>query len=274
MPIPIPGLVSEALRRSTVSVRSRTRQSSGAGSGVALNDDTIVTNAHVVQSSGLEIESWDGRVVGAKLFRIDRTRDLALLKAPDLRAEPAQLGNSETAHPGTPVFAIGNPLGFTGAMSSGVIHSAYTGNGYRWLCADIRLAPGNSGGPLANIAGQVIGINTMVISGGLALAVPSRSVQSLLRAGHNRQRLGVTLRPLPQGIIILEMKPGSPADAASLRPGDLLVAVNDRPLILIEDLQMAADASERITLDFRRGGEAQLRRVVLQVPRRNSARAA
>jgi serine protease Do len=172
------------------------------------------------------------------------------------------------------VVAIGNPLGFTGAMSSGIIHSAYTGNGYRWLCADIHLAPGNSGGPLADLSGQVLGINTMVVSGGLALAVPSRSVQAFLDNPQQRRPLGVTLRPVRGGLLILELLDGAPADQASLRPGDLLVALNEKPLQFVEDLQMAANESEIVTLDFRRGGETQVRRVVLRVPRREAVRAA
>jgi serine protease Do len=266
-------LICEALRRTTVSIRTG-GEFEGTGSGVALNNNLVVTNAHVVHGSEVHVESWEGRVAQARVLKVDRGRDLALLEAEDLRAEPAQLGDSDVARPGLPVVAIGNPLGFIGAMSSGIVHSAFAGNGYRWLCADIRLAPGNSGGPLANFSGQVLGINTMVASGGLALAVPSRSVQAFVQSGHSRRPIGVTLRPVSGGILVLELLPNGPAEQASLRPGDLLVSVNEKPLRFVEDLQVAANESETITLDFRRGGESQLRRVVVQVPRRSSARAA
>lgn len=274
MPIPIPGLLGETIRRSTISIRSQAGRHGGTGSGIALKDDLVITNAHVVHGAHIEVESWDGRVLPATVQRIDRGRDLALLSAKGLRADAAQLGDSGTARPGTPVLAVGNPLGFTGAMSSGIIYSSYVVNGYRWLCADIRLAPGNSGGPLANFDGQVVGINTMVITGGLALAVPSRSVQAFLTTGQSRQPIGVTLRPIAGGIVILEVRPGTPADHASLRPGDILVAVNAKPLDLVEDLQIAANQSENVIVDFRRGGDPHLRRVVLNVPRRSAARAA
>ncbi len=274
MPVPIPGLICESLRRSTVAVRTQGSQVGGTGSGIVLNDDAIVTNAHVIHGRAIEVESWDGRVAAARAMRIDRRRDLALLEAKDLQAQAAQLGDSDLARPGMTVLAIGNPLGFTGAMSSGIVHSNCVMNGYRWLCADIHLAPGNSGGPLADFSGQILGVNTMVTMGGLALAVPSRSLQAFLKAGQSRRLIGVSLRPTSQGMLILDVTPNGPAAQASLRPGDLLVRVNDAPLRLVEDLQIAADTSETIALDFRRGGEAHLRHVVMQVPRRNSAKAA
>ncbi len=114
-------------------------------------------------------------------------------------------------------MAIGSPLGFAGALSTGVAHSI----GGPWIYADVRLAPGNSGGPLANARGEVIGINTAIVNG-LGLAVPSNDAVEFLRYGP-RPSLGVTLRPEAHGLRILRMEPDGRAAAASLREGDLLL---------------------------------------------------
>ena len=289
MPVPIPGRIAEALRRSTALVRSGGRTHNGNGSAVVLADDLVVTNAHVIQGRELTVESWEGRSVVARLVRLDRTRDLALLEVKGLGAPSAQLGDSDLVRAGTAVIAIGNPLGFTGAVSSGIVHATSapvhtahpSGIGsQRWICADLRLAPGNSGGPLADLRGQVIGINTMVISGGLALAVPSRSVQMFLAQKHGKRSLGVTLRALDSearsGILLLEVEPDGPASRASLLPGDILVAANGRQLQFADDLQNAMYSSDSslLAVEFYRGGEKRLRKVTIQLTPERVATAA
>jgi|SRR3954468_1313633 serine protease Do len=272
MPLPVPGRVGESLRRWTVVVRSG---AGGMGSGVLLHDNFLITNAHVVRAREVTVESWEGRTATARLLRVDRGRDLALLEAKGLHSDPAQLGDSDLVRPGMPVVAVGNPLGFTGAMSSGTIHSVMVGAPYRWLCADVHLAPGNSGGPLADLTGQVIGINTMVMRGGLALAVPSRSVQAFIKGSDPRRQLGITVHCVSTGLIILEVAAGSAADQASLLPGDLLQTADDRPLRSAEDLQLAAGAADDIlSIGFRRGGESRVRRVAVRIPRARAATAA
>src|SRR3954453_16125253 len=271
MPLPVPGRVGESLRRWTVVVRSG---AGGMGSGVLLHDNLLITNAHVVRAREVTVESWEGQTARAQLLRLDRGRDLALLEATGLRSDPAQLGDSDLVRPGMPVLAVGNPLGFTGAMSSGTIHSLVVGTPYRWLCADVRLAPGNSGGPLAGLTGQVIGINTMVMRGGLALAIPSRSVQAFIQGSDSNRQLGITARCLPAGLLILEVATGSAADQASLLPGDLLLTANDRPLRCAEDLQLAASVVDVLGIEFRRGGEPRVRRVTVRIPRARAATAA
>ncbi len=196
MAIPVPGRIAEALRKSTVQVRSGRGHREGNGSGVVIAPEQIVTNAHVMQGERPMVESWEGKTVGATLIKLDQRRDLALLAVPGFDGAPATLGDSSLLRPGTPVLAIGNPLGFIGALSSGVVHSVgrppwdfrpYAGSD--WICADLRLAPGNSGGPLADFFGHVMGINTMVASGGLALAIPSRVVQAFLSRRHGQAAL-------------------------------------------------------------------------------------
>ncbi len=276
-PLPFPGRVAEALRRSTVQVKTEANESGGLGSGVMLSGDSILTNAHVARGSGITIECWDGTPATAIAIRSDSRRDLCLLQcSTNLSGVPVTFADSDRLQSGTPVFAVGNPLGFIGAVSRGVIKSvgpvAYRSPLLRqsWVCAWLRLAPGNSGGPLADFSGNVIGINTMVISGGLALAVPSASVQSFLKSPG--LILGVTIRPvrLPSretALMILELARDGAAEAASLLPGDLLVSANARKLHSPDDLQRSMDEapSGRLHLTFRRGNHPNARQVTVQL---------
>src|SRR5208282_1770804 len=110
---------------------------------------------------------------------------------------------------------------------TGVVHSVGALAGFAarpWVVSDVRLAPGNSGGPLANARGEVVGINTMIAAGGLALAIPSQAVNHFLSAPLEEHGvLGVVVRQIRAGLIILEVIPGSPADRASLLQGDILL---------------------------------------------------
>lgn len=158
MPLPVPGRVAEMLRRSTVQVAGSgsTVQVTG-GSGIALEGERVLTNAHVAGRERLSIESWEGDRLGASLIKMDRRRDLALLRVPGLRVTPGTLGDSDALRVGTPVVAVGNPLGFTGAVSSGIVHRigpVHSFGALQWIHADVRLAPGNSGGPLSDFQGR------------------------------------------------------------------------------------------------------------------------
>ena len=177
------GEIAERLRRSTVAIHVGGR---GGGSGVIWSaNGTIVTNAHVARGSRLQVELWDGHQFDAKIAARDPRRDLASvqIEASDLAA--VAVADSSAIRPGELALAVGNPLGFLGALSTGVVHAIGPVRGIglqSWVQADLRLAPGNSGGPLANARGEVIGINTMV-AGRLALAIPSNAVASFLSAG-------------------------------------------------------------------------------------------
>jgi serine protease Do len=275
MPIPVPGRVAEALRRSTVQVRSGTGYRQGNGSAVVLTDQQVITNAHVIQDRHLTVESWEGKTVSASVLKIDRSRDLALLSAQNLQAPAAQLGDSDELRAGTPVIAVGNPMGFVGAVSTGIVHAiGPVGPISRspWIHADVRLAPGNSGGPLADLQGQIVGINTMIAAGGLALAIPSRAVQSFLTRTTSQRSLGVVVRPIhlkerSVGMMILELVPGGPAERASLLPGDTLIASNEKRFRFFDDLQSAIDEAPGalLRLKFYRAGEEKLRQVAVQL---------
>ncbi len=284
MALPVPGRIVEMLRRSTVEVVSGSSRGSGTGSGTIVTESQVVTNAHVVRGTPVTVTSWQGDRLPATVLRIDERRDLALLDVRGLQAPASPLGDSDTLRPGTPVVAVGNPLGFIGAVSSGVVHSigiARAMNGRTGICADLRLAPGNSGGPLADYRGQVVGINTMVIGGGLALAIPSRAVQLFLKRNRSDFKLGVVIRPIELkdkslGFMILEVNPGGAAHRASLLPGDVLIGADYRRFRSLEDLEAVTHGSAGpvVTLDFYRADQANVRRVALSVDQKPDLSAA
>jgi serine protease Do len=256
--------VAAALSRSAVQVQSRRL---GAGSGVIwYSDGLIITNAHVVRGSRATVKLADGRVFDAACTNRDRQRDLAALKIDATDLPAATIGDSDALRVGELVLAVGNPLGVVGALTTGIIHATPKNTPRRWVQADIRLAPGNSGGPLANAQGIVIGINTVVIAGGLALAIPSNTVERFLRLGEQRPYLGVTIQPvlIPQrhrrtlGLLILEVSQGSLAESAGLLTGDVLIGVADQFFKATTDLAQALwqiSSGDTLQLNFIRGGK-------------------
>ncbi|MGI8690854.1 MAG: S1C family serine protease [Thermomicrobiales bacterium] len=257
--------MAEQLRRSTVQVRGR---GPGGGSGVIWRaDGLILTNAHVARGPRATIVLADGRTFAAIVTARDEHRDLAALQVDATDLPAAIIGDSDALRIGALVLAVGNPLGLTGALTTGVVHAAASPDGPRghgWVRADVRLAPGNSGGPLADAAGQVIGINSM-IAGGLALAVPSNAIARFLRGAAARPALGVTMRSvqLPLGgkivfgLLIMDVAAGSPAETAGLFTGDVLIGTGGalfvRPDSLMQALYDAAPGN-MLRLDIVRGG--------------------
>ena len=263
------GEVAERLRRSTVQVVTT---GYGGGSGVIWSaDGLIVTNAHVIRSANPQVELWDGRRLDARIGSRDPRRDLATLRIGATGLPAARAGDSGAIRPGELAIAIGSPLGFAGALTTGVIHSADR----KWVSANVRLAPGNSGGPLANAQGEVIGINTAVVNG-LGLAVPSREVKEFLLHGA-RPRLGVELQAVAVGrgrlgMLILNVESESAAAAASLHPGDILVGVNGRRFESMDSLGDALDSgAATVRLEFVRGDPSRVRETVAQLSARAEA---
>jgi serine protease Do len=284
MPFPVPGRITDLLRRSTVQIRAASGRMQGSGSGIALNDGRIVTNAHVLVNDDPWIETWEGHTERARIVKRDQRRDLALLTMQKLSLTTATL-SSRSVERGQPVIAVGNPLGFIGAVSTGVVHATgpVRGLGYsRWIQSDVRLAPGNSGGPLANIHGEIVGVNTM-IAGPLALTIPTDIVQAFLSSPSQAHSLGVTVRPIwvrspgaPNrfGLILLNVDSGATADRASLLAGDILVAAAGKALESPDDLYDAISANDTLSLAFLRGGSSQERRVKVQLAPPQEANAA
>jgi serine protease Do len=271
------GEIAEQLRRSTVLIHSGGR---GAGSGVIWSEDgLVVTNAHVIQGSRVNVQLWDGREFEAAIRSRDPRRDLAQLRIDATNLPAASAADSSKLRPGELAIAIGNPMGFIGALATGVIHAVGPLQGVgrqTWVQADVRLAPGNSGGPLADAHGRVIGINTMV-AGRLALAVPSNAVRDFLSSGPANAWLGATVHPalIPRsanggktfGLVVLEVEPGSPADLASLMSGDILLGTGEKSFTAIEDLTDALQGSSPriLRVEFLRGDYRKIRRVSVQL---------
>jgi serine protease Do len=269
------GETAERLRRSTVQI---TIAKCSSGSGVIwTTGGTIVTNAHVASEDRVDVKLWDGRSYPGTVTARDLRRDLAKLQVKALDLPAVTPGDSRSLRIGELVIAVGNPLGFIGALTTGVLHALgpipQLGR-LPWVQADVRLAPGNSGGPLADAQGRVIGINTMV-AGGLALAIPSRDVAAFLEKGASSPLLGVVLRPvwLPMvlsqrrfGLVILETKPASAAERASLFPGDILTGVDGKVIQQPDDLADALQSAQNrvLRLQFIRGNRSAVREVAVE----------
>jgi len=280
------GEIAEKLRRSTVLIFAGAR---GNGSGVIWSaDGAIITNAHVARASQIRVQLWDGREFDAALVSRDTRRDLAELRISAANLPAASPADSSQVRPGELAIAIGNPLGFVGALTTGVVHAVgplRRLGSEPWVQADVRLAPGNSGGPLADAHGRVIGINTMV-AGSLALAVPSNAVTNFLAADPIDAWLGVIVAPVrvPRpasrskvfGLVLLEVEPDSPAANASLLPGDILLGTGEKSFASLDDLASALQGSgpRLLRLAFLRGNYERFRQVTVQLGAQRISRSA
>lgn len=173
------GAVADALRRITVEI---TGDGGAIGAGILWPRGCVVTSAHVIRAERVTVRLVDGARVEARLVARDRAADLAVLAAPGGGLPAATLATAG-ARVGSLVVAVGHPLGIRGAVTTGIVHAIapIVPGGPAFIQADVRLAPGNSGGPLADVSGAVLGLNAMV-AGGLALAVPVDRVIAFVRA--------------------------------------------------------------------------------------------
>jgi serine protease Do len=166
----------------------------GIGAAIAWTDGgrpmrtgLFVTSAHVIRSPRMTVVTPDGRRVPGELVWQEPRRDVALLRAPGAAMPPVRTADPSAMRPGSLVVAIGHPFGLVDAVSTGVLQSVgklpleldFGGGRLRWVQADVRLGPGNSGGPLADADGRVIGVAAMIVAG-MALAVPAPDVEALL----------------------------------------------------------------------------------------------
>jgi S1-C subfamily serine protease len=247
-------------------VRARTRRgvAEGAGSAVVVAQDGFtLTSAHVVEGTDRGSAAFaDGREVPFDVIGRDALSDLAVLRLHGGGFHAAELGDAAGLRVGQLVVAIGNPMGFAGTVTAGVVSALGRALPVREgrlvdnvIQTDAALNPGNSGGALADGRGRVIGVNTAVAGIGLGLAVPiddstRRIMQALMSEGRfHRAYIGIAGggRPLPpraaaavgrrDGVEVMEVMAGSPAARAGVRSGDLIVALDGRPIADARDLQ-------------------------------------
>jgi S1-C subfamily serine protease len=259
----------------------------GAGSGVVITPDGfLVTSAHVVAAGNKATASFiDGNEYEVDVIGADPLSDLAVARARSDSLHPARIGNADQLRVGQLVVAIGNPMGFSGSVTSGVVSglgrslATADGNGHRRFIEDViqtdaALNPGNSGGALADSQAQLIGVNTAVAGMGLGLAVPMNSttqaiLAALMRNGRVRRAyLGIAggTRPLPPhvaeklgrkaGVEVHEVVAGSPAADGQLRGGDVIVSVGGIGVSKAGDLQrlmVETTIGAKLTLTVLRG---------------------
>jgi S1-C subfamily serine protease len=260
--------VAERVLPSVASLRVGRAGRGGAGSAVVITPDGfLVTSAHVVAQGGSASASFlDGSEYDVDVVGADPLSDLAIARARGATIEPVRIGNADQLRVGQLVVAVGNPLGFSGSVTSGVVSglgrslATADGNGHRRFIEDViqtdaALNPGNSGGALADWQARLIGVNTAVAGMGLGLAVPMNRtteaiLSALMRNGRVRRAyLGIAggTRALPPamaqklgqkaGVEVQEVVGGSPAAGADLRTGDIIVSVADVAVAKAGDLQ-------------------------------------
>ena len=269
---------------------------SGQGSGVIVSDDGHILTNHHVLNGGVDITVYlaDQRIVQAEIIGVDPTTDLALLKIDAHDLLPIDWGDSDNTEIGSPVWAIGSPFGLTGSVSFGILSGKHrvdlnANPQYRssrerissrysdLMQSDVAVNPGNSGGPLVNGRGELIGINTAIVGEtyrGVSFSIPSSVAktvyQQLVQHGRVcRGWLGVELVPEilsdtateNPSVVVRALVPDSPAASAGLEPGDRILKLNNIDIVSVEqaiDTIRDSPAGDTIDIHLQRDGQPQV----------------
>ncbi|HKR96054.1 MAG TPA: trypsin-like peptidase domain-containing protein [Candidatus Angelobacter sp.] len=246
----------------------------GMGSGFVIDGEGhILTNYHVIEGARqLEVTTSDKKKYKAQIVGTDPVHDLAVIQIPTKNVPQASIGDSKNLVVGQKVYAIGNPFGLSGTMTRGIISSIRSVKGQRGFIdeaiqTDAAINPGNSGGPLLNVQGQVIGINSMILTGGveqsagIGFAIPINTAKAVLddlvHLGRvRRPEIGVQTIPIgpdlanqmglaaDSGLLIVQVVPGSAAEKAGLHAGTERAYLGNLPITLGGDLIVAIDGQQ------------------------------
>jgi Do/DeqQ family serine protease len=260
------------------------------GSGVVVRSDGhILTNHHVIDGAeDIKVDLYDHRTLSAKVVGSDPPSDLAVLKIDASNLTVLQLGNSDQARVGDIVLAIGNPLGIGQTVTSGIISAKGRNTGLSngsfedFIQTDAPINKGNSGGALINTNGELVGINSQIISTtgasiGIGFAIPSNMARNVMdqiisRGKVTRGQLGVSVQPITsdlaaslglkqaQGVLVNSVVRGGPADQAGIKPGDAIIALNGNPVQDPNSFRNAIAGTApgtRVTLTIMRNGQQQ-----------------
>ena len=266
----------------------------GMGSGFVVGaDGVILTNAHVVEGADeVRVKLTDRREFKGKVVGVDKQTDIAVVRIDAKGLQTVKLGDPAKIRVGEWVLAIGSPFGFENTVTAGIVsatsRSLPEGTYVPFIQTDAAVNPGNSGGPLFNLRGEVIGVNSAIYSRtggymGLAFAIPidvARSVEEqLLKTGKvERGRVGVGIQEVsaslarsfgldrPRGALVSTVEPGGPADKAGLKPGDVILSFNGKPVERSSELPPQVAATKpgtKAEMEVWRGGKKQTLGVVI-----------
>jgi len=276
----------QRVQPAVVTVLNQGRFGSGSGSGVIISQEGyIVTNNHVVEGARqLDVIFSDGRQAEARLIGTFALTDLAVIQVDEPVPAVAELGDSDVLVPGARVITIGSPLGrFQNTVTTGIVSALnrQVGELTGLIQTDAPINSGNSGGPLINSAGLVVGINTLVVRGGqseaegLGFAVPSNTVQAvseqlIINGQVDRPYLGITFRPVDpnqaqelgvmvgEGVQVEQVEPDSPVAQANLKAGDIIISIDGHPInanTSLLNLMLRFRVGQQINLEIVRDGQ-------------------
>lgn len=265
-------------------------QAVNSGSGFVVEDGNyVLTNAHVVQSahSSVEVELSSGQVVKGVVTDVDEIVDLAVIKLDlpeDISVTPLRFSNSSGLRTGEWVVAMGSPLSLTNTVTCGIISCLHRQseklgmmrNDMEYIQTDAAITHGNSGGPLVNLDGEVVGVNTMTATAGISFAIPGTVAENFVRSanksvtGKLRYTIGIGIinlspgvlqvmrhsRYIPKevtgGVLVSQVAPNSPADLAGVRVRDVVVSINDQQVNSVQDIKKMVGSGKRLTIGFYR----------------------
>uniref|UniRef100_A0A8C8S9N5 HtrA serine peptidase 4 n=1 Tax=Pelusios castaneus TaxID=367368 RepID=A0A8C8S9N5_9SAUR len=265
-----------------------------SGSGFIVSEEgLIVTNAHVLtDKQRIQVELKSGEQYKAKIKDVDHKLDIALIKIyPDIALPVLLLGRSSDLRPGEFVVALGSPFSLQNTVTTGIVSSTQRGSkelglkdsDMEYIQTDAIINYGNSGGPLVNLNGEVVGINTLKVTAGISFAIPADRIRQFLEESHERQafhmksfiimisflslirELKIHNKDFPDlnsGVYVFEVIQGTAAASSGMRDGDVIISINGKTVTSTEDVSEAVKSSDVLSIVVRRGNEDVILKVI------------